>query len=358
MDVSAWERRLAPRAPSLIVVLALAVAGVSVANFLADVERLGVTVGPVLSLGLCLSLSAGLLWLGRWLSACDLPVAETWSVVRWCLGGMACFAVLSSLTVAVRLLEGRMIGEAALGVIVVGAGGGIGGGVVGIYCARAKCAVREADNRRDALVFLNSHLRHNVLNATQVIQGYTGLLAERTEHDDYLGPIERRNDAIASLIEDMKRLSDVFAGEQEPSAIDVSAPILRAVEEARETHPAATVEVDVEPGLYVLATDAVSAVFSNLVRNAIEHHDRTEPRVWVTAEREGRSVRVSVADDGPGIRNDVKSHLFESAIESGEGRGIALVKTLLNHYGGEMEVRDNDPRGTEVVVELPRPPPR
>jgi signal transduction histidine kinase len=67
---------------------------------------------------------------------------------------------------------------------------------------------------------------------------------------------------------------------------------------------------------------------------------------------------VSVADDGPGIRDEVKEHLFESTIESGEGRGVALVKTLLNHYGGDVTVRDNDPRGTEVVVEFRRPPPR
>jgi len=359
MDVAAWERRIAVHAPSLIVVLALAVAVVSVANFLSDVGQLGISLGPVLSLALCLSLSAGLFWLGRWLSGSDLPVADTWSVVRWCLAGMAVFVALSSLTVGIRLLEGRAVGEAMFGVIVVGAGGGIGGGVVGIYYARAKRAAQEADHRRDALVFLNSHLRHNALNATQVIQGYTGLLAERTEGtEEYLDPIERRSDAIAALIEDVKRLSDVFAGEQEPAPMDISTSILRVAEDIRSTYPAATVEVDVDPELYVLATDAVSAVFTNLLRNAVQHHDRSEPTVWVTAERRERTVRVFVTDDGPGIRDDVKAHLFESAIESGEGRGIALVKTLLNHYNGDMEVRDNDPRGTEVVVELRRPPPR
>ena len=54
----------------------------------------------------------------------------------------------------------------------------------------------------------------------------------------------------------------------------------------------------------------------------------------------------------------MKHNLFDSAIESGDGRGIALVKTLMNHYGGDVSVRDNDPRGTEVVVELRRPPPQ
>jgi len=150
----------------------------------------------------------------------------------------------------------------------------------------------------------------------------------------------------------------VFAGEQEPEPMDVSTSVLRAVEDVRSAYPEATIETDVEPELYVLATDAVSAVFTNLLRNAVQHHDGSDPTVWVAVERGERTVRVSVADDGPGIRDDVKAHLFESAIESGEGRGIALVKTLLNHYGGDIEVYDNDPRGTEVVVELRRPPAR
>jgi len=358
MDGRAWERRLAPHAPALIAVLALLVAVVSVANFFSAVGAVGVSPFQLLALALCLFLSAALFGLSYWLSQCDLPLADTWAVVRGCLGGMIAFAALSSLTVGIRLLEGRVVGEAVLNVVVVGAGGGIGGGVAGIYYARANRAAREADHRRDALVFLNSHLRHNVLNATQVIQGYARLLADRTDDDEYIVPIQRRSDAIASLIENVKPFSDVFSGEHSPEPTNVSTVALRAAERVRETYPEATVEVDVPPELYVMATDAVSAVFDNLLRNAVQHHDRTEATVRVSAERDGRTVRLFVADDGPGIRDEVKAHLFESAIESGEGRGIALVKTLMNHYGGDVAVRDNDPRGTEVVVEFRRPPRR
>ncbi|MFC7256280.1 ATP-binding protein [Haloplanus litoreus] len=359
MDGRAWERRLAPHAPALIAVLGLLVAVVAVAHFVREVSAVGVGPFQLLALALCLSLSAALFGLSYWLSRCDLPLADTWAVVRWSLGGMIAFAALASLTVGIRLLEGRAVGGAALNVVVVAAGGGIGGGVAGIYYARANRAAREADHRRDALVFLNSHLRHNVLNATQVIQGYAGLLAHRTDDaEEYVTPIQQRSDAIASLIEDVKPFSDVFSGEHAPVPTNVSTVVLRVAEDVRETYPEATVEVDVPPELYVMATDAVSAVFDNLLRNAVQHHDRAEATVRVSAERDGRTVRLFVADDGPGIRDEVKTHLFESAIESGEGRGIALVKTLMNHYGGDVDVRDNDPRGTEVVVEFRRPPPR
>jgi signal transduction histidine kinase len=358
MDGRRWKRRLADRAPALVAALAFLVTVVAVANYLNDVGTTGPDPVSLSALALSLCLAGGLFGLSYWLSGCDLPAADSWAVVRWCLGGMIGFATLSALSVGIRLLDGHAVGDAALGVIVASAGGGIGGGVAGIYYARANRAAREADHRRDALVFLNSHLRHNVLNATQVIQGYSSLLADRTDEDEYVVPIQRRSDAIASLIEDVKPLSDVFSGEHTPAPTNVSTVVLRVAEDVRETHPEATIEVDVPPELYVMATDAVSSVFDNLLRNAVQHHDRAEPTVRVSAERDGGTVTVSVADDGPGIRDEVKAHLFESTIESGEGRGVALVKTLLNHYGGDVTVRDNDPRGTEVVVEFRRPPPR
>jgi len=358
MDVPAWERRLAGRAPALIAVLGVAVAVVSLANFVRDVATVGFGIFPVVSLGTCLTLSAGLFALSHWLADSDLSADDTWTVVQWCLGGMVGFGALAALTVGIRLAEGRTVDGAALGLITIGSGGGIGGGVAGIYFARANRAAREADHRRDALVFLNSHLRHNVLNATQVIQGYTTLLDERTDEPvEYLEPIERRSDAIASLIDDMKQLADLFAGERAPAPTDIATVILREVENARAADERVTFEVDVPPELYVMATGAVSAIFANLLQNAVEHNDAAEPTVSVSAERTRRTVSVRIADNGPGIRDDVKENLFDSAIEAGEGRGIALVKTVMNHYGGDVSVRDNEPRGTEVIVEFRRPPP-
>jgi len=355
MDVPAWERRLTGHAPLLIALLSVAVATVSLVNFVRDLTALGLGILPVASLSICLLLSLGLLGLGYWLADSDLRADDTWTVVRWSLGGMVGFGTLAALTVGIRLAEGRVVDGAALSIIVIGSGGGIGGSVAGIYYTRANRAAREADHRRDALVFLNSHLRHNVLNAAQVIQGYTTLLDGRVDDEEYLAPIERRSNAIASLIDEMKELADLFSGERSPVPVDISTVLLREVEEARSTHEAVTFEVDVPSELYVLATGAVSAVFANLIGNAIEHSDRAEPTVFVSTERDRQTVSVRIADDGPGIRDDVKDHLFDSAIESGEGRGIALVKTLMSHYGGDVSVSDNEPRGTEVVVEFRRP---
>jgi signal transduction histidine kinase len=354
-----WERWVATHAPSLIVVLGGATAAVSLAKFTNEVSAAGVGAFSAVTLALCLSMAAGLLGLGYWLAGSDLGVRDSWTVLRWCLAGTAGFTTLMALIVGLRLAEGRVGGTAVLTVLVAGSGGGIGGGVAGVYYALANRKAREADRRRDALVFLNSHLRHNVLNATQVIRGYSVLLAKRTDDGtaEYLDPIERRSDAIASLIDDVKRLADVFSGKHEPAPIDISTLILREVRAVRAAHDEVTFDVDVPADVRVMATEAVSSVFANLLRNAIDHHDSASPTVSVSVEEGDRTVSVHVADDGPGIRDEMKTNLFESGIESGEGRGIALVKTLMTHYGGDIDVRDNEPRGTEVIVDFRRPPP-
>ena len=356
MDEPAWERRLANHAPTLVACLGVVLALLSVANFANSAGRLGVGLFAVASLCLCLSLSTGLLGLARWLYNSPLPIEDTWTVLRWCVGGMAGFVVLSSLTVGIRIAGGLAVAEPAFVVAVMAGGGGVAGGVAGVYYVRASRTARESVRRRDALVFLNSYLRHNVLNATQVIQGYASLLADRSDADeDHVEPIERRSDAIASLIEDVKPLSDVFSGRHPPSRTDISTVLLREVEAVSSVHESATFHVDVPPELYVLATDAVSAVFSNLLQNAVEHNDSAGPTVDVSVESTPRTVAVRIADDGPGIRDEVKTDLFESPVESGEGRGIALVKTLMDHYRGSLEVADNEPRGTVVVVRFQRP---
>jgi signal transduction histidine kinase len=100
------------------------------------------------------------------------------------------------------------------------------------------------------------------------------------------------------------------------------------------------------------------SVFRNLLNNAVQHSDRDEPTVVVSAETEagGDWVVVRVADDGPGIPADRKETVFgkgEKGLESeGTGLGLYLVYTLVDHYGGSVWIEDNDPRGSVFVVRL------
>jgi two-component system nitrogen regulation sensor histidine kinase NtrY len=67
-------------------------------------------------------------------------------------------------------------------------------------------------------------------------------------------------------------------------------------------------------------------------------------------------ARIEVTDDGPGIPPEDRPRLFEpyfSTKKSGTGLGLAIVNTIIQDHDGFIRVRDNEPRGTRFVIELP-----
>ena len=107
----------------------------------------------------------------------------------------------------------------------------------------------------------------------------------------------------------------------------------------------------------------------NLVDNAVEalngarelgaradgrrrRRSRSRPR---TIRRNG-VVRVSVADNGPGLPAGDRSKLFMpyySTKGRGSGLGLAIVRRIVAEHGGSIEAGDNTPRGTRFTIELP-----
>jgi two-component system nitrogen regulation sensor histidine kinase NtrY len=98
-------------------------------------------------------------------------------------------------------------------------------------------------------------------------------------------------------------------------------------------------------------------VVINLVDNAIEAMDRRGTIVLETAHDAANSiVRVTVADDGPGIPPEERDKLFlpyYSTKGRGSGLGLAIVRRIVAEHGGSIELSDNTPCGTRFTIEVP-----
>lgn len=75
-----------------------------------------------------------------------------------------------------------------------------------------------------------------------------------------------------------------------------------------------------------------------------------------------RDVVLDVADDGPGIPEEVRSRLFEPYVTTrqpgeGMGLGLSIAKKILLDHGGDLELRRTSPAGTTFRLLLPRPSP-
>jgi signal transduction histidine kinase/CheY-like chemotaxis protein len=109
------------------------------------------------------------------------------------------------------------------------------------------------------------------------------------------------------------------------------------------------------PDLPQLSTNrtALEQVFSNLIRNAIEHHDRSNGRVEVSVNRAGDYYRFQVTDDGAGIDPRLHTDIFKlfrtnSHINNfdGTGIGLAIVKKIVELQGGTVGIESDIGTGT------------
>jgi signal transduction histidine kinase len=101
--------------------------------------------------------------------------------------------------------------------------------------------------------------------------------------------------------------------------------------------------------------DKLQQVVLNVIRNAIEALEDSGGNVVVSLARaEAGMLLLGVADDGPGIPNEILSRIFEpffSTKPMGTGLGMAICHSLIHQHGGAIEIHCDG--GTQVDMLLP-----
>jgi two-component system osmolarity sensor histidine kinase EnvZ len=101
-----------------------------------------------------------------------------------------------------------------------------------------------------------------------------------------------------------------------------------------------------------LRADAVRRAITNLVDNARRHASH----VALGAVAQGRSVLVTVDDDGPGIPADRRESVFrpfESGSSGGTGLGLTIARDIVRAHGGEIVLEDSPMGGLRARIRLP-----
>ncbi len=129
------------------------------------------------------------------------------------------------------------------------------------------------------------------------------------------------------------------------------------------------IRLDVPDDLAVDAdSDQLSRVLVNLVRNAVQALAQGgaqggPPMVLVSARRAGAAVTIRIADNGPGIANRTRAHLFEAFTGSGRpggtGLGLAICAEIVRAHGGTIALDPVPGAQFRIVIpdrETARPP--
>jgi len=223
----------------------------------------------------------------------------------------------------------------------------------------------ELQRERERLEILNRMLSHDIRNDMSVVLGWIDFLAESAtaEQRQLVERIHTASEHVVELTDLATEYVSVVVDEDSMATkpVDLVETLRIELETCRDVYPDSEfiLRTDLE-SVYIEANELLNSVFRNVLNNAVQHNDSDAPQVDVTATQRGDTVRIEIADNGPGVPDSRKDTFFqkdELGFESvGTGLGLYLVNALVSEYGGSVWIEDNEPTGAIVVVELVRSP--
>jgi PAS domain S-box-containing protein len=227
----------------------------------------------------------------------------------------------------------------------------------------------EADRRKDEFLAMLAHELRNPLapvrNALQIIKlarTDAALVEEAREM------AERQIYHLTRLVDDLMDVSRITRGKIQlrKRPVDVATVISSALEASRPlietrrheltvTFPPETVRLNGDP-------TRLAQIVTNLLNNAAKYTEEGG-NIWLTAEREGASIVITVGDTGVGITAEMLPRIFDmftqverslDRSQGGLGIGLTLVRRLVEMHGGTVHAHSAGMnRGSEFIVRLP-----
>ncbi len=218
--------------------------------------------------------------------------------------------------------------------------------------------ITERKKAEDREEFLNSLLRHDVKNKTQVARGYLELVEDHDLSDelkDLVDKSKKANKESMDIIEKVRTLHDIEREKIE--VIELNSIIKTVVDENRSSAQIENIGIDIElpdEDIEVKGGMLIKEVFTNIITNSINHSEGDN--IYIGFKDRSNEIICTIEDDGKGIPDDKKEKIFERGYttdrEGGSGLGLYLVKILLDNYEGKIMAKDSELGGARFDVHL------
>ena len=212
-----------------------------------------------------------------------------------------------------------------------------------------------------------SNVSHEFKTPINAIEGYAMLLQEQGL------PPEEQAEYVSKILFNTKRLSELVGNilllsKLENQAIPQKRTLYRLDEQIRKaillletkwTKKNIVFEIDLDEVSCTCNESLMLHVWTNLLDNAIKFNSEGGTIKMELTEKDG-SIIFTIADNGCGIAEEDCKHIFDKFYQSdssrkdeGSGLGLALVKQLIDLYGGSISVKSVPGKGTCFTVILP-----
>lgn len=224
------------------------------------------------------------------------------------------------------------------------------------------------NEKLSALGELLAGVAHELSNPLSVIVGYLSMVKEEIAAQSTLEKLDRIAEATERCVQIVKMFLSL--AREKPAALQdcdvvglVDAAI--AVSERKVSASGGTIDLDMAVDLpHVFADpDHVTQVFRNLIANATHAiaAKGAEGRVEIRAYTQKDAVIIEVADNGPGIAEDIQDRIFEpffttKDVGQGIGFGLAFSHRVVTAHGGALILDKRRKTGARFFVHLPISP--
>lgn len=222
------------------------------------------------------------------------------------------------------------------------------------------------EERASELEAFSSRVAHDILGPLNTVSFALELVEKPADEAQRKKLVDRGLSAVERIKKLVSGLLDFARAGGKPTVdarADLGGTISEIVEALEPAAKAAHAELvaDTKTDALVACNPGVlMSLVTNLARNALKYlGDSKERRVEIRAHTSGSTVRVEVADTGPGIPPDLEERLFEPYVRApntrqpGVGLGLATVKRLAEGHGGSVGVDSVPGLGSTFWFELP-----
>jgi PAS domain S-box-containing protein len=221
----------------------------------------------------------------------------------------------------------------------------------------------ERNQELDRFVYIVSHdlkapLRAITNLSTWIADDLAGQLNEDNLHQMNL--LQDRVSRMEDLIDGLLVYSRVGRSEAMNQAVDL-AELLDEILDSLDPPPTFTIVVPSHLPTINAKRLLLSQVFSNLISNAIKHHDRSDGRIEISVIAQEEDCKFAVTDDGPGIAPENHERVFDifqtlkaSSTKENTGIGLAIVKKILESEGGTIWIESQLGQGTAFYFTWPK----
>ncbi|MEL0658515.1 CHASE domain-containing protein [Psychromonas arctica] len=231
------------------------------------------------------------------------------------------------------------------------------------HLEKSNIDLEKSNNDLEQFSYVASHDLKSPLNAIEQLGSWIeedceDILPE--ESKEHLALLRQRSKRMLKLLDDLldySRLNLTTVANDKVNLEEKAKDILSLLE-SNDNFSCTAPNIDINiPQL------PFEIVLRNLISNSIKHHDKPTGQITIHYAIKNNFHEVSLEDDGPGIPeafHDKAMEMFQTLQSrdkvEGSGMGLAMIKRIVVHYHGSVNIISDGKRGTKINILWPLNP--